>query len=78
MVLISEKEASHRQLRLAFDEMQYSSNVARSWCAYHLSQMGGSRQAERAQIANQLARATEVVAGRGGEIQELRSQLAIA
>eukprot|EP00974_Lingulodinium_polyedra_P006229 590585-Lingulodinium_polyedra.AAC.1 len=58
--------------------MQHSSAVARSWYEEHLTQVGGSWQAERAQIANQFARATEVAAGRDGEIQEVRLQLAIA
>eukprot|EP00974_Lingulodinium_polyedra_P056581 5441721-Lingulodinium_polyedra.AAC.1 len=40
--------------------------------------MRGPWQAEPAQIANQLARATEVVAGRDGEIQEFCSQVTVA
>eukprot|EP00974_Lingulodinium_polyedra_P006775 645263-Lingulodinium_polyedra.AAC.1 len=58
--------------------MQRSSSVARSWYEEHLTQMRGSWQAERAQIANQFAQVNEVVVGRDGEVQEYRSQLAIA
>eukprot|EP00974_Lingulodinium_polyedra_P018382 1776985-Lingulodinium_polyedra.AAC.1 len=60
---ISEKEVARRQLRLAFDEMQHSSGVARSWYEENMTQMRSSWRAERVQFSNQFARATEVVAG---------------
>eukprot|EP00974_Lingulodinium_polyedra_P116540 11159529-Lingulodinium_polyedra.AAC.1 len=36
---ISEKEVSRRQLRLAFDDMQHSSGIARYWYEEQLTQM---------------------------------------